>query len=98
MNDKSLGIYVLSEKKFYYLETGDNYVSNTVDRIKKALVARGIIKTPTVGSYANPGYEIMSCLQARLKELDTAPIYISDNVRESIKNITNNSNKGYGFK
>jgi hypothetical protein len=98
MNDKSLGIYVLSEKKFYYLETGDNYVSNTVDRIKKALVARGIIKTPTVGSYANPGYEIMSCLQAKLKEVETHPIYISDNVRESISKNATNTNKGYTFK
>lgn len=35
MNDKSLGIYVNAEKKFYYLESGDVLVSNTIDRLKK---------------------------------------------------------------
>lgn len=83
MNDKSLGIYVNSEKKFYYLESGDNYVANTIDRIKKALVARGIIKTPTGASYAPQGYEIISCLQAKAKEYSMVPIYISKNVEEA---------------
>lgn len=96
MNDKSLGIYVLSEKKFYYLESGDNYISNTVDRIKKALMARGTIKTPTIGSYANPGYEIMSCLQAKLKEVEMAPIFISENVKESFQKQA--TSKGYSFR
>ncbi len=86
MNDKSLGIYVNSEKKFYYLESGDNYVANTVDRIKKALVARTIIKTPTGASYAPQGYEIMSCLQAKAKEFVMVPIYISKNVEEAFAN------------
>lgn len=88
MNDKSLGIYVNSEKKFYYLESGDNYVANTVDRIKKALIARGVIKTPTGASYAPQGYEIMSCLQARVKEFTVVPIYISKNVEETLVNKT----------
>ena len=88
MNDKSLGIYVNSEKKFYYLESGDNYVANTVDRIKKALIARGVIKTPTGASYAPQGYEIMSCLQARVKEFTMVPIYISKNVEETFINKT----------
>ena len=96
MNDKSLGIYVLSEKKFYYLESGDTYISNTVDRIKKALMARGAIKTPTIGSYANPGYEVMSCLQAKLKEVEMAPIFISENVKESFQKQA--TSKGYSFK
>lgn len=86
MNDKSLGVYVNSEKKFYYLESGDNYVSNTLDRIKKALVARGIIKTPTGASYANPGYEVCSCAEAKVKEFNIEPIFISDNVKEHYEN------------
>ncbi len=84
MNDKSLGVYVNAEKKFYYLESGDNYVSNTLDRIKKALVARGVIKTPTGSSYANPGYEVLSCAEAKVKEHTMEPIYISDNVKEYV--------------
>jgi hypothetical protein len=91
MNDKSLGIYVNSEKKFYYLESGDNYVANTIDRIKKALVARGIIKTPTGASYAPQGYEIMSCLQAKAKDYTMTPIFISKNVEEAFSSKTDNT-------
>ena len=44
MRDDSLGIYCLSDKKFYYLVTGSVYVSNTVDRLKKTLVKRNLIE------------------------------------------------------
>jgi hypothetical protein len=91
MNDKSLGVYVNSQKKFYYLESGDNFVSNTLDRIKKALTARGIIKTPTGQSYANPGYEVYSCAEAKVKEFEIEAIYISENVKQSVLKQTKNN-------
>jgi hypothetical protein len=95
MNDKSLGIYVNAEKKFYYLESGDVLVSNTIDRLKKTLTQREIIKTKTGEAYAPSGYEIMSCLQAKQKEYDFVPIYISKNIEESLSKKTKTSSSTF---
>lgn len=93
MNDKSLGIYVISEKKFYYLESGDVLISNTIDRLKKTLTQREIIKTKVGEAYAPAGYEIMSCLQARNKEYEFVPVFVSKNIEETFnkKPKTNSS-------
>jgi len=82
MNNRALGIYVISEKKFYYLETGPVFVTNTVDRIRKALVQRNIIKTQTGESYPKQQFDIMTIAQAKEKEYEFAAIYISKNVEE----------------
>ena len=41
---RDMGIYIQEEKRFYYLEASDNYIGNTIDRIKKTLIQRGLIK------------------------------------------------------
>jgi hypothetical protein len=85
MNHRALGIYVFSEKKFYYLETGTVYVSNTVDRIRKALVQRDIIKTQTGESYPKQTFEVLTIAQAKEKEYEFVPIYLSKNIEDNKK-------------
>ena len=34
LNDKTLGVRIPDTKTFYYIEAGDNWIGNTVDRIK----------------------------------------------------------------
>ena len=38
LNDKTLGVRIPDTKTFYYIEAGDNWIGNTVDRIKKTLI------------------------------------------------------------
>ncbi len=93
MNNKALGIYVFSEKKFYYLETGTVYVTNTVDRIRKALVQREIIKTQTGESYPKQQFDILTIAQAKEKDYEFTPIYISKNIEDAKKNEQENTKK-----
>ncbi len=85
MNQKALGIYVIGEKKFYYLETGTVFVTNTVDRIRKTLVQRDIIKTQTGESYPKQTFEILTIAQAKDKDYQFVPIYLSKNIEETKK-------------
>ena len=41
---RDMGIYIQEEKVFYYLEAGDNYIGNTIDRIKKTLIQGGLLR------------------------------------------------------
>lgn len=91
MNDKSLGIYVIAEKKFYYLESGDVLISNTVDRLRKTLTQREVLKTKTGEAYAPADHEVMSCLQARNKDYEFVPIFISKNIEEAYNNKSKKS-------
>jgi len=85
MNEKSLGVYVYEKKVFYYLEAGKVHMTNTVERIKRTLFQRNIIAANISGSYSAPTYEIMSVAQAKLKEYQMEPIYLSKNIQESVE-------------
>ena len=84
MREDSLGIYCLKDKVFYYLESGDVYVANTVDRIKKTLIARDLIEF-TPGNYSSfQGYKVIPCREASLEGYTMAPIYITKNIKDAV--------------
>ena len=89
MREDSLGILVKKEKKFYYLETGNVYVSNTIDRLKKALYKRNLLSLSANGSLLDStDHDIISCSEANLQDYEMLPIYISKHVESVAKNTT----------
>ena len=80
MRDDQLGIYCVEDKKFYYLETGEVYVANTIDRIKKALVKRNLIDfNPSTFMDTNK-YNIETCKEAKVKNYEIVPVFISKHI------------------
>lgn len=80
-SDKDLGVYLHSKKVFYYLEAGDNYIGNTVERVRKTLIQRGYI-TPEVGNITAVNYTICSIKEAKMKDYEMKPIYLSKHIRK----------------
>lgn len=85
MNKNALGVFCKKDKKFYYLESGDNHVTNTVPRITKTLYARGIIELSADNPYTYSEYEIMKIKDAIEKGFELNPIYINDHVRDNLE-------------
>ena len=86
-----LGIYLKSNKTFYYLEYGENYVKNTLDRVRKALIQRNLINGLNLNNTRDVQYEIISYKEAYDNSVEMVPIYISKHVQslaEATKNIT----------
>jgi hypothetical protein len=77
--DNDMGIYLFSDKTFYYLEAGNNYIGNTLDRVRKTLIQRNLIPG-LLDNPSKPAYEIMSCKDAARKDLNMKPIFISKHV------------------
>ena len=97
MRDNSLGIYCVSKKVFYYLETGSVYVANTVDRLKKALIKRGLIEFTDKSFLDTESYKVVTCRDAKLNDYEIVPIYISKHVRNTVENKTQDeTSKGWG--
>ena len=89
---KDLGIYLPTEKKFYYLEAGDSWIGNTVDRVRKALTQRNLIKIDYTSLQKQMNYTVMSIAEAQEKDFELIPIYISKHIEEMFKQ--NDSIKG----
>jgi len=86
MRDDSLGIYCVQAKEFFYLETGKVYVANTVDRLKKALVKRGLIEFTDKTFLDTEDYKVITCRDAKLESYKMIPIYISKHVKNTVEN------------
>jgi hypothetical protein len=82
---KDLGIYLPETKKFYYLEAGDSWVGNTVDRVRKALTQRGLMKISFDSMQKQMNYDVMTLKDATSKDYDLVPIYISKHIEELYK-------------
>ena len=80
-----LGIYLKSTKTFYYLEYGENYVQNTLDRIRKTLIQRNLINGLNIDNSRDNQYEIISYKDAYDNSLEMTPIYISKHVQSLIQ-------------
>jgi len=88
-----LGIYLHEDKTFYYLEAGNNYIGNTLDRVRKALIQRGKITPNLNTNYAKPTYEFVSVSNAEKQSMNMVPIYISKHIQTLLES-EQNSNKG----
>lgn len=95
--DTDMGIYLKDQKKFYYLEAGDNYIANTVDRIRKTLVQRNLLPTAISSDSANK-YYILSIKDAKDKEYNFEPIFISKHMQEIYKQKELKASNTKGFK
>lgn len=93
-----LGIYIKSNKTFYYLEYGENYVQNTLDRIRKALIQRNLINAMPDNNTRDSQYEIISYKQAYDNSLKMHPIYISKHVQELMAKKESSNPSGGSFK
>ena len=82
LNDKTIGIKVQSRKTFYYIETGDNWIGNPVDRLRKTLVQRNIIHTKYDGT--STPHEMCTYLQLKNNNTDyiVKPIFLSKHIQE----------------
>jgi len=85
MDDNSLGIYVVKEKTFYYLESGKVYIRNTVDRLKRVLSQRQLIEFSQHDYLNTNDYKVMSCRDAKIDDLEMKAIYVSKHVQESME-------------
>lgn len=88
---KDLGIYLPATKKFYFLEAGDNWTGNTIDRIKKTLIQRSLIKIDFASLQKQMNYAILSKREAEDKEYELVPIYISKHIEALYKDKTSTS-------
>ena len=93
MSKNILGFYIKNRKEFFYLETGENYVSNQIDRVRKTLVQREILSTKVGPNSQETPHEIISLSEAQEKDLKISPIFLSKNIKELYeqKNKTKNT-------
>jgi hypothetical protein len=82
---KDLGIYLPQEKKFYYLEAGEHWIGNTVDRVRKTLTQRGLMTINFNSIQKQMDYTILSIKEAETKDYDMVPIYISKHIEQLYK-------------
>lgn len=95
-NDKDLGVYLHNKKVFYYLEGGDNYIGNTIERVRKTLIQRSYI-TPEIGNITITNYTICSIKEAKMKDYIMEPIYLSKHIRK-LYEIKQESKSSFSFK
>ena len=80
-NDKDLGIYLQTEKVFYYLEGGNNYIGNSVERVRKTLIQRGLI-LPSIGNLTSIDYTVVSIKYAKNNNYNMKAIYLSKHIKK----------------
>ncbi len=82
LDSKTLGILVPKNKTFYYLEAGDNYIGNSIDRIKKALIQRSLILPEINTNYSKSPYQIISYDEAHKSDYEVKPIFLSKHIKD----------------
>ena len=77
------GIYVRSQKTFYYYVTGAGQNPNAMYRLKSALLAKGLLSYVRENPRdTTPLYKVMTYADALDKGVDVQPIYVNDHVRK----------------
>ena len=81
LNSKTIGVFILKNKTFYYLEAGDNYIGNSIDRIKKALIQRSLIVPQLNTNYSKSSYSIITYDEAYKADYTIEPIFLSKHIK-----------------
>lgn len=96
LDNKTMGIKIPELKTFFYIEVGDNWIGNPIDRIKKTLIQRNVLKADLTGSITN--YTI--CSYGSLKENNSnytvEAIYLSKHI-EALHKANNNGKQDSGL-
>lgn len=97
LNDKTLGIKIPNKKTFYYIEAGDNWVGNTVDRIRKTLTQRNIIFTGMDGKTTQ--YDICTYYDIKQSNSDYSiePIFLSKHIEQIYRSKNDKSSDSKGM-
>lgn len=98
LDNKTLGIYVPDTKIFYYLECGEAVVFNTVDRIKKTLNQRNIIRVKDDGSPTSYSILTYASLKNTIQNYDAQPIFLSKHIENLYKKEQSNGSTSGLFK
>ena len=85
MKDNSLGVFCKKDKKFYYLEVGNNHIPNTVPRLTKALIARNLIVLDDENPSTTSQYEVFSVKDAKEKELELIPVFFNSHIKRAFE-------------
>lgn len=89
LENKTKGIYVPSEKTFFYLETGDYWSGNSIDRIKKTLIQRSLIHISLDGKPSSYSIITYSDFSSKYPTYEVKPIYISKHIESMIHEDAN---------
>ena len=81
MSNKKMGVYIHSNKTFYYLEAGTNYIGNSLDRVRKTLIQRNLILPEINTNYAKSPYDIISFEEAHRQDYNIEPIFLSAHIK-----------------
>tara|TARA_B100000927_G_scaffold141800_1_gene114361 strand:+ start:86 stop:391 length:306 start_codon:yes stop_codon:yes gene_type:complete len=97
LKNKTIGIKIPSLKEFYYVETGDNWIGNPIDRIKKTLIQRNVLKVSLTGEILR--YDICTYQEIvqNNSNYEIKPIYLSKHVEKLLKESDNNAEKNSGL-
>lgn len=90
LNKKTLGIYVPDTKIFYYLECGESVVFNPIDRIKKTLNQRNIIRVKDDGSPTSYTILTYDSLRNSIQNYQAQPIFLSKHIESLYKKEQSN--------
>jgi hypothetical protein len=93
LNSKTIGVFIPGNKTFYYLEAGDNYIGNPIDRVKKALIQRSLILPQLNTNYSKPLYSIITYDEAHKNDYAVKPIFLSKHIK-AIYDSNNADEKG----
>ena len=91
VHPNNMGIYIYETKVFYYLEAGDNYIGNTLERVRKTLIQRGLIVPNLNTNYSQPSYKIVSCKEAEKEGYEFKPIFLSKHIKDIYLSKNTNS-------
>ena len=98
LDNKTLGIYVPSTKVFYYLECGESAVFNPIDRIKKTLNQRNIVRVEDNGSPTSYTILTYASLKNSIQSYQAQPIFLSKHIESLHKKEQSNESTSGLFK
>lgn len=81
LENQTIGVYCLNDMKFYYMDAGNLNLANPIDRIKKALTQRGLIRIDPETMNQPEQYQVMKAGDAKLKSYEIVPIYLNEHIR-----------------
>lgn len=87
LDNRTTGIYIPEKKTFYYLETGDYWSGNSIDRIKKTLVQRGLINISLDGKPSLYSVISYNDFTSKYPNYEVKPIYISKHIESMLNEV-----------
>lgn len=91
MSRNKLGIYAKKDKTFYYLETGENYISNEIDRVKKTLIQRSLISISLDTGTVAEQYKVLELNEAKEEGYKITPIFLNNFVKQNFESKEDNT-------